>query len=254
MPSPFPGVDPYLESQRWVSFHGQLCSEIARQLAPVLGERYVALMEERLTLESFEDVAVAIRDVRPDVVVAGHKRAAHSNLTVLEPPLRLAAPLETEVPIHFVEVREVGSMTVVTVIEVMSPSNKTGEGREDYRRKRRAILNSDVNLIEIDLLRGGFRVPMRDELPESPYFVLIHRTAQRPMADVWPIGIREALPVIPIPLLPPDKDAELDLQMVFNGAYDSIGYGRAIDYRKPVAPPLSDEDAEWARLIASPNA
>ena len=254
MPSPFPGVDPFLEAQRWASFRAQLCSETARRLTPSLGSRYIALIEERLVVETLDDVSITTRAIRPDVSVVGDKASAGRAAATLDPPLRLATVMESETPIHFVEVREVDSMVVVTVIEILSPSNKAGEGREDYRRKRRSILNSDVNLVEIDLLRAGERVPMRDPLPDGPYFALIHRASQRPIADVWSIGIKERLPVIPIPLLTPDRDAELDLQEVFNGAYDSVGYGRAIDYSRPLTPPLSDADAEWVRGVLAISA
>ena len=254
MPSPFPGVDPFIEGQRWPSFRAQLCSETARRLTPSLGERYIALVEERMVVDLLDDISIATRVIRPDVSVVGERASGTGATTVLQPPLRLATIMESETPIHFVEVREVASMVVVTVIEILSPSNKAGEGRADYLRKRRSILNSDVNLVEIDLLRGGSRVPMRGELPNSPYFVLVHRTSQRPVADVWPIELRERLPVIPIPLLAPDKDAELDLQVVFSGAFDSVDYGSAIDYGSPVVPALSNEDAAWVHDLISTSA
>ncbi len=249
MPSPFPGVDPYLEGPLWVSFHTQLCAEIARRLTPLLGERYIALVEERLVVDTLDDVTVATRIVRPDVSVAGKAPIGSGPTALLEPPLRVPTVIEAEVPVHFVEVREVASMLVVTVIEVLSPSNKGGEGRADYLRKRRTILSSDVNLIELDLLRGGERPPMRDKLPDFPYFALIHRAALRPMTDVWPIGLRDRLPAVPVPLLPPDADARLDLQEVFSGAFDSVDYGRAIDYSRPLTPPLLESDALWVQDV-----
>lgn len=254
MPSIFPGMDPYLEGPLWPSFHAQFCSEIARSLTPALGSRYIALVEERLVLETFDDISIAARAVRPDVSVVGEKGPSSAPAAVLEPPMRLATIVEAEVPVHFVEIREVAKMVVVTVIEVLSPANKSGEGRADYLKKRRAILNSDVNLIEIDLLRGGLRVPMRDPLPDFPYFALIHRASTRPFADTWPISIQDRLPTVPVPLLPPDADAMLDLQVAFSGAFDSVGYGRVLDYGRPLNPPLPQADAQWVESILSKDA
>ena len=41
MPSPFPGMDPYLEGTEWQSFHADLCSQMGRQLAPLLQPKYI---------------------------------------------------------------------------------------------------------------------------------------------------------------------------------------------------------------------
>ncbi len=251
MPSPFPGMNPYLEGPLWSSFHAQLCAEIARQLTPAIGPRYIAMVDERLVIDTLDDISIATRVIRPGVTLAGKQRGAPAPAAVLEPPLRMATIIESEIPMHFVEIRQIANMAVVTVIEVLSPSNKDGEGRSDYLRKRRAILNSDVNLIEIDLLRGGQRLPMRDALPNDPYFALIHRASSRPVADVWPIGLRERLPVLPVPLLAPDVDAELDLQAAFTGAYDSVDYGRAIDYSQVLKLPLNELDADWVASVLS---
>jgi hypothetical protein len=247
-------MDPYLEGPLWSSIHAQFCSEIARRLTPALGDRYIALVEERLVVESLDDVSIATRAIRPEVSVATTQTRPATSATIMEAPLQLATVVESELPMHFIEIRSVPNMVVVTVLEVLSPANKEGEGRADYLRKRRSVLNSDVNLIEIDLLRGGRRVPMRDPLPDFPYFALIHRASTRPVADVWPIGLRDRLPSIPVPLLAPDADVELNLQAAFTGAYDSVGYGRAIDYAAPLSPPLPEIDAEWARgLLQRPK-
>ena len=251
MPSPFPGMDPFLEGPLWNSFHAQFCSEIARRLTPSLGPRYIALVEERLVVDTLDGVSIATRVMQPDVTAAGMHGDRNTGTTVLEAPMCLATVMETEMPMHFVEIRNVANMVVVTVIELLSPSNKAGEGRADYLRKRRSILNSDVNLVEIDLLRGGQRVPMRAPLPDFPYFALLHRAGLRPLADVWPIGLQEPLPPIPIPLLAPDADVELHLQRAFEGAFNSVGYERAIDYLRPLNPQFIETDAAWVTSVVS---
>lgn len=206
-----------------------------------------------MVADSLDDVSIATRVIRPDVSVVGERQSAQSRVALIEPPLRLATVMEAETPVHFVEIREVGTMVVVTVIEVLSPTNKAGEGRVEYLRKRRAVLNNDVNLVEIDLLRGGARVPMREPLPDFPYFAIVHRTALRPVADVWPIGFADPLPEIPVPLLAPDSAVMLHLQATLSGAFDSVGYGRAIDYSRSLSPPLGDSEERWARdLLPKP--
>jgi hypothetical protein len=135
---------------------------------------------------------------------------------------------------------------LVTAIEILSPTNKRADGRMEYLAKRCQILLSTTHLLEIDLLRQGRRLPMRDPLPPVDYFVLLSRAENRPIADVWPLALRDRLPVVPIPLLPGDADVILDLQQIFTAAYDLLGYDLAIDYHRPPEPPLNDETSALA--------
>jgi hypothetical protein len=247
-------MNPFLEGQFWRSFHGQFCAELARQLTPVIGPRYIALLEERLVLDSLDDITISTRNIQPDVSVVGTNGESSAKSAVMEPPLRMEAPVESEQPIHFVEIREANTMVVVTVIELLSPANKNGHGRTEYLSKRRSVLNSDANLVEIDLLRDGERLPMREQLPDAAYFVFIHRAAMRPLADVWPIALPDPLPTIGVPLLPPDSDAVLDLQSTLRGAIDSAGYERFIDYDRDLTPPLSSSEQDWVKSILSGTA
>ena len=203
MPSPFPGMDPYLEGSEWESVDTQLSVEMARDLAPRLRPKYFVRTEK----------------------------------------------MPEEAPQITVEIRDVAQRSLVTAIEVFSLTNKRGDGREEYLAKRRRILNSDAHLIEIDLLRKGERAPMADPLPTAPYFVIVSRAQRRPIADVWPITLREPLPVIPVPLLPPDADVPLDLQQIMTNMYDVFGYDLELNYSKPPQVPLEGEDAAWARQL-----
>jgi hypothetical protein len=134
----------------------------------------------------------------------------------------------------------------VTVIEVLSPSNKrSGEDREHSLAKRRELLRSPAHLVEIDLLRGWAPMPAEDR-PEGDYSVLISRAERRPAASFWPIPLRAALPVVPIPLRAPDEDGQVNLQEVLHRAHDGPGYERFI-YAGAPEPPLSAKDAEWGR-------
>ena len=135
---------------------------------------------------------------------------------------------------------------LVTAIEVLSPTNKRRDGRDEYLQKRRRLLMSSAHLMEIDLLREGHRVPMRKPLPAAPYFVFVSRAERRPLTDVWPIALDQRLPVVPVPLLPGDKDVPLDLQSAFTAVYDGLGYDMAVDYARPPEVPLAAQHAAWA--------
>lgn len=245
MPSPFPGMDPYLEGASWGDVHTQLSAEIARQLTPRLRPRYLARTTRRFVMEIQSGVAVTLAGVYPDVGVLRERvsPAYGASAQTKTRPLRMATVLPEPVPLITVEIRDVAERRLVTAIEVLSPTNKRGEGRQEYLGKRQRLLLSDVHLIEIDLLRAGERLPMRSPLPSVPYFVFLSRAGQRPFTDVWPISLDEPLPTIPVPLLPGDADVELDLQSAFTSVYDALGYDLEIDYARPPEVPL---EPEWA--------
>jgi hypothetical protein len=247
MPSPFPGMDPYLEGSRWLGFHTQLCAEIARQLAPRLRPKYVALTNERFVFETPEDIAIAPRTAYPDTgVVQGSSIAlSQAGSSTIAAPLSLATVMPEAIPQVSVEIRDSARRQLVTAIEVLSPVNKRGEGRSEYLRKRRGILLSEAHLVEIDLLREGQRLPMRQALPAVPYFVFVGRAQTRPIVDVWPIALDERLPVIPIPLLAGDDDSFLDIQQALTTVYDLIGYDLVMDYGQPPEVPLPSEAIRW---------
>src|SRR5207244_464686 len=127
---------------------------------------------------------------------------------VLEPPMRLPTLLTARVPQRSVAILDAAGRRLVAAIELLSPSDKrVGGGREEYLERRENFLAGDVHLIEIDLLRRGTRLPMRGELPPVPYFAFVSRVGERPITGIWPVGIREPLPEIPVPLVPGSADA-----------------------------------------------
>ncbi len=248
MPSPFPGMDPYLEGSLWTTLHHGLGSEIVRHLAPKLRPRYVALPVERFVMELNEGVGITTTSAYPDVAVATAQTespALEQEVTTVAAPLRLATVIPEAVPHVSIEIRDTQQRHLVTAIEILSPTNKRGEGIREYLTKRQRLLLSAVHLLEIDLLRQGRRVPMQQPLPEAPYFVFLSRAESRPMTDIWPVALDQPLPTVPVPLLPGDDDVLLDLQAVLTAAYDLPGYDLIIDYTEPPEIPLTEAEAAW---------
>lgn len=246
MPSPFPGMDPYLEGSLWTTLHFTLAAEIVRQLAPKLRPRYVALPVERFVLEIAQGSSSSTLTTFPDVGIAETKTVTHRGLATLAatPPLRMATIIPEQVPHVTIEIRDSQERRLVTAIEILSPTNKRGEGYTEYLKKRRQILISDTHLLEIDLLRRGTRVPMQKKLPAGQYFIFLSRAEERPITLVWPITLQQPLPTVPIPLLPGDADVLLDLQAAFTTAYDLLGYDLLVDYRTTPDVPLTKQEKE----------
>jgi hypothetical protein len=244
MPSPFPGMDPYLEGALWTTFHFAFGAEIVRQLAPRLRPRYLVLPVERFVMETSDDVAITT-SIYPDVGAAKGIRetpAGYSSSSTAA-PLHLATVIPEAIPHISIEIRDTANRQLVIAIEILSPTNKRGEGRIEYLSKRRRILLSTAHLLEIDLLRHGQRVPMQQPLPTAEYFILLSRADERPITGVWPVMLSQPLPTVPIPLLSVDADVILELQQTFTAVYDLLGYDLAIDYTQPPEAPLEPDDA-----------
>jgi hypothetical protein len=249
MPSPFPGMDPYLEGAWWTTLHFTLAAEIVRQLAPRLRPRYLAMPVERFVMDTGEGASISAGDVYPDVAVTTHatSESAPGAPLAAAVPLLLATVIDTPVPHVTIEIRDRAERRLVTAIELLSPTNKRGAGREEYLAKRRRMLLSTAHLLEIDLLREGRRVPMQQELPDAQYFIVLSRASNRPLCEVWPVLLDQPLPEAPVPLLPGDADVLLDLQGAFTAAYDLLGYDLTVDYTRPPEPALPASWAAWAQ-------
>lgn len=272
MPSPFPGMDPYLEHPRWFhGFHNKLITYLEEQLQPRLPDKYYAQGGERVWLE------LTRRHVEPDVNVmrehqATHRGRSQGGVAVAEPNVRTELEAAQAVLITveyyppyehietFLEIRErqSGQDRLVATIEVLSRSNKTPshQGFDQYRKKQRAVLSGQAHLIEIDLLRKGTHVTAvpraraRAEAGPLDYHVSIHRFDRPKDFFVYPIRLEERLPVITIPLLPGDPEVLLDLQAAFIRAYDAGPYRKMIRYGEdPIRPRLRPEQAKWAQTL-----
>jgi Protein of unknown function (DUF4058) len=262
MASPFPGVDPYIEAcGLWEDFHAKLIAEIERALAPVLPKRYVVRAGERSYVVLAPGAGGAEHPMEPDIPVVvrwpgGRHQKKTPGTAVAEPPTAPEGPramlalVESEFRETFLEIRELNPQhRLVTSIEVLSPSNKRQDspGWAQYLRKRQALLAGHANLLEIDLLRCGQRMPMGDDWPDSPFYLLVAHKEESPRCAVWPAHFRYPLPEIPVPLAPPDHDVSLNLQPLIEAVYVRSRYDQDIDYRQPLRPPPSAEEAAWLK-------
>jgi hypothetical protein len=259
MPSPFPGMDPYLEDPAYRSgFHTRYVVALSAALTRVLPAGYYADVEQHVGPEGDgpddrEPFAVPDASVARDGASRSGGTAAVATVPTTE--VTLPKPAKRKGP-KFVRIAGQPGNRVVRVIEVLSPSNKdAGEDRDNDLRKRDDYLLSGTNLVEIDLLRDGERVPFgRPKPPPADYYVLISRADRFPMASVWAATVRDPLPVLPVPLKPEHGEVPPALRECLDRAYDDAGYDTRIDYSAPPAVPLRKPDAEWAAELLTTSA
>ncbi|WP_395146338.1 DUF4058 family protein [Armatimonas sp.] len=203
MPSPFPGMDPFLEDpEYWHDIHVMLIAELSRFLNRALPEGLVAHIERAVELPHLEIVTAR------------------------------------------------GQKQVVTAIEILSPVNKSGQGRTQYQQKQQEILLSHTHLLEIDLLRGGehtVAVPLADPKQDTEwdYIVCLHRAGAAGV-EFWDIDLHDSLPEITIPLTPEHPDLVFPFQAAFERIYDDGPFRREVDYTNEPTPRLKGHDAQWA--------
>jgi hypothetical protein len=254
MPSPCPRMDPYLEAgQVWRDLHHNLITAIQTVLAPQVAPDYYVAIEERVTTvevargENVREPDAAIIPTRPASAPTGGVAVAEAPTATA---IRVTLPRYETVREGFLEIRGVGNNVVVTAIEVLSPTNKlASDGRQEYEKKRRAVLSSVTSLVEIDLLRAG--EPMRMEpIPPSDYRILVSRGWEHPDASLHPFGIREAIPPITVPLQWNKAEMTLTLGDLLAQVYDQARYDLRVDYKAaPPEPALSAADAAWMEAL-----
>jgi hypothetical protein len=247
-------MDPYLEiSGDWRDFHTRFLNGCADAIAERLPRNYVARIEERFQiLEYPQDIEqhrypdVSISRTHPSPNPTGPTAA----IATLEPEaIRLITTIVEEVKERWIEIRRRPDWTPVTIIELLSPTNKQGHGYDDYQYKRVSLIARPIHLVELDFLIGGHNPPMERPL-RGDYHALISRMEKRPVADVYSWSIRDPLPTIPIPLKAPDSDIPLDLAALFASIYQRGRYERSIDYGAPLNLPLTADDRAWAEALA----
>lgn len=259
MPSPFPGMDPYLEdSTFWSEFHSRLIVELSNALILNLRPKYYVGVETRTYIdEGDEELLVGIPDalVLRSTQAHGETRSTEeTEIAVQMRPTPVRLPMPLEIRERYLEVREVGTNQVVTVIEILSPKNKRkGEGRTAYEKKRQQVLRSLSHLVEIDLLRGNLPMPMTGTAEQVDYRIVISRESTRPMADLYGFSLRETVPPFPLPLKPEDAELTVNLQEIVDRVYDLGSYAVRLDYRQSVpSPALSAIDQQWVDALLAP--
>lgn len=251
MASPFPGMDPYLEAtDLWPGLHHLLISESVTYLQPQLRARgYFAGIEERIYLIEPD------QDYLPDMIVREKPQPP------AVPPLPAIVAVADKPALHdrrlveyresFIEIYQTKPRKLVTVIEVLSPTNKlSADGRRLFRKKQRDVHKAGLHLIEIDLLRRGKRLSrisadaVRKE-GRFEYLVNIDRL-EAIQFEFYPIRLRNRLPKVVIPLKMGETDAVLDLQAALDTSYEVGAFADRIDYTLAPSPLLADDDALWA--------
>lgn len=265
MPSPFPGMDPWIESPtHWANMHRHMMTEITLRLNRELTDAFVAVMDENVYLlpaseKYLPDVTVrrtpsfaAAAPHSPSVLLAS-RREATTALEIVEETEEVREPFVKVLTTH-------DDRRVVTVIEILSPVNKIGAGREQYRKKQLDMLEGDVHLLEIDLLRAGqhtVAAPPASILRRYgmawDYVISLHRARTGNRYACWPFTLYDSLPVVDVPLTVGYSDIPLDTGAIFATCYDGGAFRRSVDYSQPPTPRLKPSDMQWAAEWLKPR-
>lgn len=255
MASPFPGMDPFLELPvYWSDFHSRFVNAWCEAVADALPLDYEARIDETMYLVERDpdarklgrpDVSISQRENGAPVTGAAIPSGAVATLEPVTVPLQLLdGPRET-----YIEILHRPDRRLVTVLELLSPSNKTEPGRSQYLSKRDAILYQQVHLVELDLLLSGRRLPFQRDLPRADYYYFLSRAEERPDCRVYSWSMRQPLPRLPVPLRAPDPDMQIDLAAVFTTAYDRGRFRKSIDYKSSPPIALGADDSAWVRQL-----
>lgn len=257
MPSPFPGMDPYLESQVWQDFHTRMITVLSERLISEIQPRYFILVEHRIYVEGVDGEVDSVRVADVALLSSG----TFNTPSLFGSSDRVAAAVECMLPMPTprkearLAIYDHETDDIVTVIELLSPSNKRryGDGRREYLAKRQEFFEKTFSLVELDLLRGGARLPMAGTLPPGDFYAIVSRANRRPRCEVYAWTLCDKLPPIPIPLKRGDADALVPLQEVFDTVYQRARYDLSVKYDAPLDPPLSEVELQWAKQLTAHN-
>jgi Uma2 family endonuclease len=254
MASPFPGMNPYLENPLfWSEIHNLLIVAIFRKLNPQLRPKYKVAIEKRVYQIIDEDsLLVGIADV---AVQSTQQKSSPelANIAVASPSIQ-AVTVDVTMPETvketYLEVRDIATQEVVTIIEILSPKNKRrGEGRNAYTKKRLQVLGSYTNLVEIDLLRDGKPIQQLQNNLQTDYRILVSRATTRPKADLFAFNLPNPIPAFLLPLREDDTEPLLDIQTLISEIYDEGNYDLVIDYNQEAVPAMSAENIAWVNAV-----
>jgi hypothetical protein len=285
MAYPFPGMNPWLEDSRiWRDVHNRLMNAIGDELAGLLTPRYFIGVDTHTYISRFLDQPIVTR--YPDVTIVDIQRSAKVHAQI-PTAVQSAGYLEIDLPVRetleeaFLEIRLVPDGEVVTVIELLSHTNKqAGPDRDSYQEKRNAFLEADLNFIEIDLLRAYAPMPHTERAGKQHYRIFIRRKSRMYKAHLYHSGltqdagradilsasaarrqdvgapvlrkphhfsVRQPIPPLPIPLQPGEEEPLIDLGAILRSIYERVRYDLVIDYSRPPIPALEQVDHAWAQ-------
>jgi hypothetical protein len=244
-------MDPYLEHPAlWPDVHNRLIAALADDLSERVAPQYYVGLERRAYLLKADDLVFV---GRPDLAVA----PASETLILAQQPattstlvLEVDVPMQDEVSENFLEIHEVKTGKLITIVELLSPVNKLHrQGREEYERKRGHVFRSWTSLVEIDLLRAGEPMPVIGAQVKSDYRILVSRGAQRPRAALMAFTLRQPVPAFTLPLLHGDAEPEVTLNRILHDLYRRARFDLRLDYTQAPVPPLSEADTVWAQEL-----
>lgn len=248
-PSPFPGMDPYLEAPAlWSSVHTRLIVGMSDAISAALPAGYAVDIEQRVYLTAPGDADRI--SMEPDVFVMREAAASYRVGPVTPPTLVEPPESDPEIRDRFLAIRDSRSREVITVIELLSPFNKRpgAQGYAAFQEKRRRVMASRTHWLEIDLIRKGERPA--EVAGRADYYALLKRGNRLRPYEVWFFDLPNPLPTVAVPLRPPHEDIPLDLQAVVADVYARARYAESLDYSAaPPPPPLNGEEAVWAQQL-----
>ena len=251
MPSPFPGMDPYLEGAEWEDFHTRLNMAMSAALTTAVRPKYMVRGARRVYLD---DGGEAERTRVPDGLISGDPAtpgAVVATAAALSPAVVAVLPQPVRRRETYLVIREVPGREVVTVIETLSPANKrrNSAGRAVYLRKRDELLDGPAHFVELDLLRGGDPMPVAGTLPPHAFSAVVSEAPDRPRCTFYPAQLNGPLPMIGVPLREGDGPVALDLQAVFERAFGEVAYDDVLEYATQPPIPFAPAEAAFARTL-----
>ncbi len=250
--NPFPGMNPYLErSGLWQDVHTSIIVGLRNFLVPRLQPDYGVQILERVYIAAEPDTGGQPRFRIPDAMVLTEGTVTPRREIAVAEPKPGAAAVAVRMPEaellrqRYLQVLRADNMEVIAVIEVLSPSNKSGSDRRDYLTKRTEIERSTAHLVEIDLLRAGPPMPVIGDAPPGCYRIIVANGRLRPHADLYAFGLRAAIPEFTLPLAKGAAGVSVNLNAVLSHVYSHGSYNMFINYRQDPEPPLSEDDRAW---------
>ena len=247
MSYPLPGMNPWLENPTlWKSVHQRLITILADVLAPQLEPRYFVAVETHTYISTRPNLPIQTRYPGVSILKTGEPAVAVAERRTATVPYVIDLPLPEPYEEPYLEVRLVPDGEVVTVIEILSHTNKkAGDERRSYLQKREALIDSEVHFVEIDLLHAYRAMPFTEHL-NADYRIFIRRRELDRKAHLYAFTVQQPIPTFPLPLLPDDHEPLVDLGAILHDLYDRARYRLVIDYSKPPIPPLDEASAAWA--------